>query len=121
MSTTRSGTSPGISLGSMNRINLDGSNVGATCFIRRGISSDPPEGCCCINIYSNSNVQGSNSSLLLGSNIRIKNSGVHLYFRDLKLGEEPRSTSRRAAEFGTIVLLPLLLFLCLLSSLLMWW
>ncbi|KAK8631066.1 hypothetical protein V6N13_079830 [Hibiscus sabdariffa] len=128
-STTR--TTPEISLGSLNRINLEGSNVGATTFIRRGGSpGEPPEGCWCINIYTNSNVQGTNSCVLLGSNIRIKNSGVHLYFGDLKLGEEscsaPRSISRMAtggtAELGSIVMLVLvpLFLLVWLSSLRLW-
>ncbi|KAE8660393.1 Detected protein of unknown function [Hibiscus syriacus] len=130
MSRTSTRTTPEISLGSLNRINLEGSNVGATTFIRRGSSSsgEPPEGCCCINIHTNSNVQGTNSCVLLGSVIRIKNSGVHLYSGDLKLGEEcccsgSRSISRvRTAEFGSILMLvsvPLFLFVCL-SSLLLW-
>ncbi|XVE77997.1 hypothetical protein DITRI_Ditri13aG0108800 [Diplodiscus trichospermus] len=124
MSNTR--TTPEISLGSFNRINVEGSNAGATMFIRRGMSGEA-EGCCCINIYTNSNVQGTNSSVLLGSNIKIKNPGVHLYFGDLKPGEgsaSPRSSARRTAraalEFGSIllfVLIPLILLFCL-SSLL---
>lgn len=128
---SRSSTTPeaGISLGSLNRINLEGSNAGATMFIRRGMSGQP-EGCCCINIYTNGNVQGSNSSVLLGSKIKMKNPGVHLYFGDIKLGEgegssaTPMSITRRTAgatlEFGSMVLfvlVPLILFLWLSSML----
>ncbi|XVF81076.1 hypothetical protein PTKIN_Ptkin15bG0127400 [Pterospermum kingtungense] len=125
---SRSNTTPeaDISLGSFNRINLEGSNAGAAMFNRRGMSGEP-EGCCCINIYTNSNVQGTNSSVLLGSKIKMKNPGVHLYFGDIKLGEgsaTPRSVTRRTAsarlEFGSMVLfmlIPLILFLWL-SSLL---
>ncbi|XP_022727880.1 uncharacterized protein LOC111283571 [Durio zibethinus] len=111
---------PESSLGSMNRINFEGSNAGATMFIRRGTPDEQTEGCCCVNIYTNSNVQGTNSSVLLGSNIKMKNPGVHLYFGDLKLGEEtatPTSISRRAAgatlEFGTLFL-PVFILLILL-------
>ncbi|XWS36504.1 hypothetical protein CRYUN_Cryun20dG0090400 [Craigia yunnanensis] len=125
---SRSRTTPEISLGSLNSINLEGSNDGTTMFIRRGMSGEP-EGCCCINIYTNSNVQGTNSSVLLWSNIKIKNPGIHLYFGDLKLGEgsaTPRSITRRRGgatlEFGSMflfVFIPVILFLWLYYSLLL--
>ncbi|EOX94306.1 Uncharacterized protein TCM_003895 [Theobroma cacao] len=115
-------STPEIGLGSFNRVNLEGSNAGATMFIRRGTAGEP-EGCCCINIYTNSNIQGANNSLLLGSNIKMKNPGVHLYFGDLTL--DPGSITRRTAgatlEFGSLflfVFIPVILFL-LLSSLLL--
>ncbi|XVF21498.1 hypothetical protein REPUB_Repub12eG0095300 [Reevesia pubescens] len=122
---SRTSSTPEMRLGSMNRINLEGSNGGATMLIGRGIS-DEPEGCCCINIYTNSNVQGTNGSFLVGSNIIMKNPGVHLYLGDLKLGEgSPTSrsiTRRRTAdatlEFGSMflfVFIPVILFLWLSS------
>ncbi|KAE8701408.1 hypothetical protein F3Y22_tig00110548pilonHSYRG00926 [Hibiscus syriacus] len=77
---------PEFGLGSFDRIDIDGTNAGATMFVRRGMS-DKSEGCCCINIYTNSNVQGANGSVLIGSNIKMKNPGVHLYFGDLKFGD----------------------------------
>ncbi|OMP12665.1 hypothetical protein COLO4_02903 [Corchorus olitorius] len=123
-----SSETPEISLGSLNRVNLEGSNAGATMFIRRGMAGEA-EGCCCINIYTNSNVQGTNSSVLLGSNIKLKNPGVHLYFGDLKFGQEefPGSIRRRRTRSATLefggsmfmfVFIPVILFL-LLSSLLL--
>ncbi|XWS47048.1 hypothetical protein CRYUN_Cryun14cG0119900 [Craigia yunnanensis] len=125
MSSSR--TTPEISFGSLNRINLEGSNAGATMFIRRGLLGEP-EGCCCINIYTNSNVQGTNNSVLIGSNIKMKNPGVHLYFGDLRLGEgsaTPRSITRRTAgstlESGRLflfVFIPVILFMWLTSLLL---
>ena len=125
MSRTR--TTPEISLGSMNRINLEGSNAGATMFIRRGLSGES-EGCCCINIYTNSNVQGTNNSVLLGSKLKLKNPGVHLYFGDLRLGEgsaTPRSITRiiggSKLEFGSLflfVFIPVILLMWLTSLLL---
>ncbi|XWS31359.1 hypothetical protein CRYUN_Cryun23aG0069600 [Craigia yunnanensis] len=124
---SRTSITPEISLGSSNHVSFEGSNAGATMFIRRGMSGEP-EGCCCINIYTNSNVQGTDTSVLLGSYIKIKNPGAHHYFGDLKLGEGfpiPRSVSRRTTgatlEFDSIVLfvlIPVILFL-LLSSLLL--
>ncbi|XVF32315.1 hypothetical protein REPUB_Repub17cG0071300 [Reevesia pubescens] len=126
MSRTRN--TPEIGLGSLNSINLEGHNAGATMFIRRGGMSGEPEGCCCINIYVNSNVQGSNGSVLVGSKIKMKNPGVYLSFGDLMSGEgcsTPRSITRRRAgnmlEFGTMFLfmfIPIILFLWLSSLLL---
>ncbi|KAK8717925.1 hypothetical protein V6N13_045175 [Hibiscus sabdariffa] len=109
MSRTTSVT-PEIGLGSFNHIDIEGTNSGATMSVRRGIS-DKPEGCCCINIYTNSNVQGTNSSVLVGSKIKMKNPGVHLYFGDLKFGHGQsisRSSTGRTAgaplDFGSIFL-----------------
>ncbi|KAE8703995.1 hypothetical protein F3Y22_tig00110462pilonHSYRG00486 [Hibiscus syriacus] len=115
-----------IGSGSSDRINIDGTNAGATMFVRRG-TSNKPEGFCCINIYANSNVQGTNSSVLLGSNIKMKNPGVRLYFGDLKFGDGssiPGSSTGRPAgstiDFGSIflfVFVPVILTM-LLSSML---
>ncbi|GMI69267.1 hypothetical protein HRI_000596000 [Hibiscus trionum] len=116
-----------IGLGSFNRINIDGTNSGATMFTRRSMS-DKPEGCCCINIYTNSNVQGANGSVLVGSKIKMKNPGVHLYFGDLKFGggySISRSSTRRTAgaplDFGSIflfVFVPVILTMLLSSMML---
>ncbi|KAL4368595.1 hypothetical protein GQ457_05G007530 [Hibiscus cannabinus] len=75
-------------------------------FIPHG-TSDKPGGCCCINIYTNNNLQGSNGSVLVGSNIKMKNPGVHLYFGDLKFGEGSLITRRPTGstlDFGSIFL-----------------
>ncbi|GMI98681.1 hypothetical protein like AT2G20362 [Hibiscus trionum] len=116
------GSEPAIGSGSFGRINIEGTNSGATMFVPRGMS-DKPEGCCCINIYTNSNVQGTNSSVLVGSNIKMKNPGVHLYFGDLKLGEGSSITRRPAGstlDFGSLflfVFVPVILIM-LISSML---
>ncbi|KAE8730613.1 hypothetical protein F3Y22_tig00002919pilonHSYRG00258 [Hibiscus syriacus] len=113
---------------SFNHINIDGTNSGAIMFIRRGMS-DKPEGCCCINIYTNDNAQGSNGSVLAGSKIKMKNPGVHLYFGDLEFGGgysiPPRSSTRRTVgaplDFGSIflfVFVPVLLTMLLSSTML---
>ncbi|KAK8494005.1 hypothetical protein V6N11_037543 [Hibiscus sabdariffa] len=112
------GSAPEIGLGSSDRINIEGTNSGATMFVPHG-TSDKPGGCCCINIYTNSNVQGTNGSVLVGSNIKMKNPGVHLYFGDLKFGEGSSITRRPVGstlDFGSIflfVFVPIILTLLL--------
>ncbi|KAJ0051687.1 hypothetical protein Pint_01648 [Pistacia integerrima] len=69
--------------GSFSRVNLEGTNIGAAMFARRGTTAESQD-CCCINIYVNNNVQGVNNSVLLGSEVRMRDPGVCLYFGDIK-------------------------------------
>lgn len=62
------------------RVNLDGTNVGATMFVRRNASGESSPDCCCLNIYINNNVQGVNNSILVGSEVKLRDPGVRIYF-----------------------------------------
>ncbi|KAJ0113265.1 hypothetical protein Patl1_01687 [Pistacia atlantica] len=69
--------------GSFSRVNLEGTNIGAAMFARRGTTAEPQD-CCRIKIYVNNNVQGVNNSVLLGSEVKMRDPGVCLYFGDIK-------------------------------------
>lgn len=113
-------------------INLEGKNTGAAFVIRPGSEAEShTHHCCCINIYINNNVQGANNSLLHGSFVKMRDPGVHLFFRDIKLGKSLRINKRRrkkkespsSSEPGTfpIVLFAIFIpFLLLLSILCPW-
>ncbi|BAT85577.1 hypothetical protein VIGAN_04313900 [Vigna angularis var. angularis] len=74
-------------------INLDGKNVGATMHIHHRSTKVDPKDCCCINIYVNNNVQGVSNSVLHGSQVRMRDPGVSLYFENLKVDRgTPTST-----------------------------
>ncbi|KAK9201418.1 hypothetical protein WN944_016620 [Citrus x changshan-huyou] len=64
----------------LRRVNLDGTNVGATMFVRRNASGESSPDCCCLNIYINNNVQGVNNSILVGSEVKLRDPGVRIYF-----------------------------------------
>ncbi|GAV77388.1 hypothetical protein CFOL_v3_20859 [Cephalotus follicularis] len=70
--------------GHFKRVNLEGSNVGAAMHIRRGVTGEKQD-CCSINIYVNNNIQGVNISCLLGSEVKLRNPGVCLYFGEVEL------------------------------------
>ncbi|KAL1313505.1 hypothetical protein AAHE18_16G117600 [Arachis hypogaea] len=71
-------------------INLDGKNVGATMRLqhrsKKGEAEE--EHCCCINIYVNNNVQGVSNSVLHGSEVKMRDPGVSLYFENFKIDKE---------------------------------
>ncbi|XP_031250207.1 formimidoyltransferase-cyclodeaminase-like [Pistacia vera] len=75
--------------GSFSRVNLEGKNIGAAMFARRGTTADSQD-CCRIKIYVNNNVQGVNNSVLLGSEVKMRDPGVCLYFGDIKFGRNPK-------------------------------
>ncbi|KAK9281103.1 hypothetical protein L1049_003996 [Liquidambar formosana] len=74
--------------GCFHRVNLQGRNVGAAMIMRRRGSAGEPQDCCSINIYVNNNIQGVNNSILVGSEVKLRDPGVCLSFRDVTLGEE---------------------------------
>ncbi|KAM6592100.1 hypothetical protein CsatA_014705 [Cannabis sativa] len=76
-------------------INLEGKNTGASFSLHRGNGSGSHNGCCCINIYINNNIQGANNSVLSESKVEMRDPGVHFYFGDLKLGKKCRRTNKK--------------------------
>lgn len=76
------------SYGSFDRVTLKGTNVGAAMTIRHGVPTGEPQDSCCINIYVNNNVQGVNNSILLGSEVKMRDPGVSIFLEDLNLGKK---------------------------------
>ncbi|KAJ4890933.1 hypothetical protein Rs2_30681 [Raphanus sativus] len=74
-------------------INLNGRNVGAVMVAPRDVDVASQSGCR-INIYVNSNVQGTCGSALFGSKVKIRDPGVHLHIEDLKMNRDDGSRKR---------------------------
>ncbi|MED6147519.1 hypothetical protein PIB30_044704 [Stylosanthes scabra] len=102
-------------------INLDGKNVGATMRLQRRSKkgeAKEEEHCCCINIYVNNNVQGVSNSVLHGSEVKMRDPGVSLYFENFKID---KGTNRNKLVlwhflFVFLALVFLLLLLLLFST-----
>ncbi|KAF5726988.1 hypothetical protein HS088_TW22G00674 [Tripterygium wilfordii] len=108
--------------GSFHRVGIEGSNIGASMFIRRGIGAAEPQDNCCINIYINNNVQGVSNSVLVGSEVKMRDPGVSLSFEDVVLDERWLRSKRRSwrdysfcvmllFSFVFLILLLMLLFI----------
>lgn len=113
---------PESSHGSFDRVNLKGRNVGATMFVRHGVK-DEPQDSCCINIFVNSNVQGVNNSILLGSEVSMRDPGVSIFLEDMKLkskkkrrNEDDASGSSKLGSLGMAMLAAFMLLLLFLFS-----
>ncbi|KAK1559417.1 hypothetical protein Q3G72_014279 [Acer saccharum] len=78
--------------GTFERVNLEGSNTGAAMFIR-GVASGESRDGYCINIYVNNNIQGVNNSILVGSEVKMRDPGIRLYFGDIKFPESNKSSN----------------------------
>ncbi|CAH8262853.1 unnamed protein product [Arabidopsis lyrata] len=65
-------------------INLNGRNVGAVMVAPRDVDIASQSGCR-INIYVNSNVQATCGSALIGSKVKLRDPGVHLHIKDVKM------------------------------------
>ncbi|KAL5796441.1 hypothetical protein ACOSQ2_001261 [Xanthoceras sorbifolium] len=104
--------------GSFERVNLEGTNTGAAMFIRRAASGESKDGYC-INIYVNNNIQGVNNSILLGSEVKMRDPGIRLYFGDIKFdkrcGESKKSSN--LGSCGTFLILFISFLLLFLSFL----
>lgn len=74
-------------------ISLNGRNVGAVMVAPRDVDVASQSGCR-INIYVNSNVQGTCGSALFGSKVKIRDPGVHLHIEDLKMNRDDGSRKR---------------------------
>lgn len=95
--------------GSFRRVNLDGTNMGATMFIRRNTSGDSSPDCCCLNIYVNSNIQGVNNSILIGSEVKLRDPGVRIYLLgDAGLDKRRPGSSSKSSSAGWSVMFILL-------------
>lgn len=79
------------------RINLEGKNTGATFLLRRGTGGESHD-CCCINIYINNNIQGANNSILHGSEMKMRDPGVCIFFGDVKLGKRSLRSNRKTKK-----------------------
>ncbi|KAJ6389918.1 hypothetical protein OIU77_024194 [Salix suchowensis] len=105
--------------GSFDRVNLKGRNVGAAMTVRHG-GRDEPQHSYCINIFINNNVQGVNNSILLGSEVSMRDPGVSLFLEDMKLkskksrrNKEDAAGSSKLMSLGMIALVFILLVLFL--------
>ncbi|KAE9585520.1 hypothetical protein Lalb_Chr25g0289821 [Lupinus albus] len=109
--------------GSLEYINLEGKNVGATMHLHhRSTKCKPKKDCCCVNIYVNNNVQGISNSVLHDSEVKMRNPGVRLYFEDFKVGKGNSRYNNRSIYWREtlgfwlfiFILLALILFFSLL-------
>ncbi|KAL6978744.1 xyloglucan galactosyltransferase [Sarracenia purpurea var. burkii] len=106
--------------GCFDRVNLEGKNLGASMTMQPGSSSGgKPLNRCNINIYINSNVQGVNNSILVGSEVKMVDPGVCTSRREVKLGKGFQETNKRRNSglgfFGMfLVLVVVILLLALL-------
>ncbi|CAK7349503.1 unnamed protein product [Dovyalis caffra] len=111
---------PESSHGSFNRVNLEGRNVGAAMSLRHGVK-DEPQDSYCINIFINNNVQGVNNSILLGSEVSMRDPGVSIFLEDVKLkskknGRHKVDASGSKLWFLGMIVLAFILFIFLLLS-----
>lgn len=83
-------------------INLNGRNVGAVMVAPRDVDVASQSGCR-INIYVNSNVQGTCGSALFGSKVKLRDPGVHLHIQDVKMTRDDdgsRQNGMRLIKIG---------------------
>nr|DAD20082.1 TPA_asm: hypothetical protein HUJ06_021545 [Nelumbo nucifera] len=83
-----------------NHFKLEGSNIGATSTIGNSPTGESLN-CCTINIYVNNNVQGISNSIVLGSEVTMRDPGAHLSFRGLNMNRgssEQRALKKKNAE-----------------------
>lgn len=95
-------------------INLDGKNVGATMRLQHRSSKGESKDCCCINIYVNNNVQGVSNSVLHGSEVRMRDPGVSLYFENLKVDKGTPSSNKTLCWGNKLCMLKFLALMFLL-------
>ncbi|KAJ9169680.1 hypothetical protein P3X46_017842 [Hevea brasiliensis] len=88
------------SYGSFDRVTLKGRNVGAAMTIRHGAHTGKTQDSCCINIYVNNNIQVVNNSILLGSEVKMRDPGVSIFLEDLKIGKK-KETNKKDTTLGS--------------------
>ncbi|MQL73565.1 hypothetical protein Taro_005903 [Colocasia esculenta] len=78
-------------------IALEGSSTGAAMSLQLSPASNGQDHhCCCINIYVNNNVQGATNSVLSGSRVVMRDSGVRFYLPRHRGGATgPPASSRK--------------------------
>ncbi|KAL3715459.1 hypothetical protein ACJRO7_007229 [Eucalyptus globulus] len=114
---------PETSRASFDHVKLEDMGFGAAMFVRRGCTGESKDNCC-VNIYINSNVQGVSNSILVGSDVRMGDPGVSLYFGDVKPTNADKKRGRHQRikwrfGLGSFVVSLLVLALLLLLLLLM--
>jgi len=91
-------------------------------FIRHGVN-DEPQDSYSINIFVNNNVQGVNNSILLESEVSMRDPGVSIFLEDMKLkskkkrrNEDDASGSSKLGSLGMAMLAAFILLLLFLFS-----
>ncbi|KAK6940600.1 hypothetical protein RJ641_030131 [Dillenia turbinata] len=84
---------PQSSRSSLDCVDLEGKNVGASMILQHRGGREL-EDFCSINIYINNNIQGVNNSILVGSEVQMRDPGVCLSFRDVRFDDERPETRR---------------------------
>ncbi|GAB4830107.1 hypothetical protein Ancab_019749 [Ancistrocladus abbreviatus] len=104
---------------------VDGTSVGSRMTVGQGVGNTREEldlDRHSINIYINNNIQGVTNSILVGSEVKMVESGVGLSFGDVMLDRgserEGRKRASKAVSWDRRVFSWMLLFACLLPSLL---
>ncbi|CAA7013977.1 unnamed protein product [Microthlaspi erraticum] len=103
-------------------INLNGRNVGAVMVAPRDVDVASQSGCR-INIYVNSNVQGTCGSALFGSKVKLRDPGVHLHIENVKMtrdDDECRQKEMRLIKIGFSLVCLFNIFLGLVFLLFYW-
>ncbi|KAF8007222.1 hypothetical protein BT93_K1275 [Corymbia citriodora subsp. variegata] len=78
---------------SFDHVKLEEMGFGAAMFVCCGCAGESQDSSC-INIYINSNLQGVSNSILVGSEVRMGDPGVSLYFGDVKLANAHKKRKR---------------------------
>lgn len=103
-------------------INLNGRNVGAVMVAPRDVDIASQTGCK-INIYVNSNVQATCGSALIGSKVKLRDPGVHLNIKDVKMTSDDnvsRQKEMRLIKVGLCLVCLFNIFLVLILLLSSW-
>lgn len=90
-------------------INLNGRNVGAVMVAPRDVDIASQTGCK-INIYVNSNVQATCGSALIGSKVKLRDPGVHLNIKDVKMTSDDNVSRQKEMRLIKVVLCLVCLF-----------
>ncbi|CAA0833410.1 Unknown protein [Striga hermonthica] len=90
------------SRGSFENVQLHGTNIGASMVVDNGEESP---GSCSINIYVNNDIKGVNNSHLVGSDVKIGESGVRLCLKGLQLDRGFHMVGRNKKDWESLVVL----------------
>ncbi|XP_068666690.1 uncharacterized protein [Aristolochia californica] len=106
-----------------NGVTFDGSSAGSSMTVHPYVPHLKSSHCCCINVYVNSNVQGVNNSIVVGSEVSMRDPGVRLSTpfplmkrrsrkSRSKVHQEPLSVP--SSRFGAVLLSVICVFLFML-------
>ncbi|KAG9447699.1 hypothetical protein H6P81_013827 [Aristolochia fimbriata] len=105
-----------------NRVTFDGASAGSSMTVDPiDVLDRKSSRCCCVNIYINSNAQGVNNSLIVGSEVRLRDPGVRLSTpfpllkkrsrKSRKAQEPPSSPASVCSRFGILLFSVIFVFL----------